>query len=579
MDTRSANGSFEHLGIFHRVAQTHIGRTDGILQFGHALDGVGQIHLHAVGQTVGDGLAEPVHHVERNFLHAGHILDGVLGGHRAVGDDMRTIVVPILILHPFEHAPAAVVIEVGINIGQRDTVGIEETLKQQVVFQGVDLGDTQTISHHGTGSRTTPGTYHHAQLVAGGIDKVLHDEEVARETHGLHDMELEADAVFHFFREGVSIDAVGSVVGQFGQIVGLELDAVELVDAAQLLHFLLTFLLGQLVFTVLIAGELLEKLLGGNLAAPFFLGAETFGNGEERHDGGMLDVVGLHLVEYLNGIAERLGNIGEDFVHLLLRLKPFLLGIEHTGGVVEVLTRGETEQMVVSLSVLLVHEVGIVGADELDAIFLSQFDEHAIGFLLQGEGFAVGPDAGVFHLVALQLQIIIVAEDTFIPLDSLTGSGNIVADNLGRHLSGYTGRAYDEVFVITLQVFAVRSRTHVEAIDPRTRDEFDQILVAIVILGQHDEVPSALVALVGLTKFLLAVGHIHLTAENGFERLQPFLLAAAVYLIAIVEQLLHAEHVAVVGDGHAAHAVANSLVNQFLDTRLSVEDTIIGMYV
>ena len=180
----------------------------------------------------------------------------------------------------------------------------------------------------------------------------------------------------------------------------------------------------------------------------------------------MLNIIGLYLIEYLQGVTERFRHIGEDFVHLLLRLKPFLLGIEHTGGVVEVLTRGETEQMVVSLSVLLVHEVGVVGADELDAIFLGQFDEHAIGFLLQGEGFAVGPDAGVFHLVALQLQIIIVAEDALVPLDSLTGSGNIVADNLGRNLTCNTGRTDDEVFMEALQILPVGAGTHIETVNP-----------------------------------------------------------------------------------------------------------------
>ena len=91
--------------------------------------------------------------------------------------------------------------------------------------------------------------------------------------------------------------------------------------------------------------------------------------------------------------------------------------------------------------------------------------------------------------------------------------------------------------------------------------------------------PSTPITLVGLTEFLLAVSHVHFTAEDGFEWLQTFLLATAVHLVAVVEQFLHAEHVAVVGDGHTAHSIADSLVNQFLDARLTVEDAIIGVYV
>ena len=94
----------------------------------------------------------------------------------------------ILVHNPFQHLTTTIIIKVGINIRQRDTVGVKETLKQQVVFQRVDLGDTQAIGHHATCCRTTTRTHHDAQLIAGRIDEVLHDEKVARETHGLHDM-------------------------------------------------------------------------------------------------------------------------------------------------------------------------------------------------------------------------------------------------------------------------------------------------------------------------------------------------------------------------------------------------------
>ena len=43
---------------------------------------------------------------------------------------MGTILVAILILYPLQDAPAAIIIEVGINIGQRDTVGVQKTLEQ-----------------------------------------------------------------------------------------------------------------------------------------------------------------------------------------------------------------------------------------------------------------------------------------------------------------------------------------------------------------------------------------------------------------------------------------------------------------
>ena len=57
--------------------------------------------------------------------------------------------------------------------------------------------------------------------------------------------------------------------------------------------------------------------------------------------------------------------------------------------------------MVVSLCILLVHKVGIVGADQLDAILMSQLDEHLVRLLLLREGLTVSTDSRVFDLVAL----------------------------------------------------------------------------------------------------------------------------------------------------------------------------------
>ena len=47
----------------------------------------------------------------------------------------------ILVHNPLQHLSSAVVIEVGIDIRQRDTVGVEETFEQQVVLQRVQFRD------------------------------------------------------------------------------------------------------------------------------------------------------------------------------------------------------------------------------------------------------------------------------------------------------------------------------------------------------------------------------------------------------------------------------------------------------
>ena len=579
MDAGVAHGALEHAGILDGVAGTDIGRHLGIAQFGHAFDGIVEVHLHAVGQTVGDGLAQAVALLQGQLLHPGHVLDGVLRGHTAVGDDMGHLVVPILVLHPLQHTATAVVIEVGVDIGQRDTVGVEEALEQQVILDGVDLGDAQTIGHHRPGRRATPRPHHHVELLARRVDEVLHDEEVAGESHGLHHMQLKLHALGHLLGDGVAIEAARTVVRQLGQVVGLELDAVELVVAAEFLDFLLALLTRHDLVAVLVARELLEELLLGVFAAHVVLGAKLGGDGEEGHDGRMVDGVGLHLVEHLAGVVERLGDVGEHLVHLGAGLQPLLLRVEHARGVVQVLARGEAEQVVVGLGILLVHEMGVVGAHQLHAILPRQLYQHLVGLLLQGEGLAVGADVGVAHLMALQLQVVVVAKHALVPLYGLAGSLDVALENLVGHLAGDAGRAHDEALVVALQLVVVGTRTHVESVYPCVRHELDEVLVALVVLGKHDEVPSALVVMVLAAVGHLAPGHIHLTAEDGLELGQAFLLPLAVHLVAIIEQLLHTEHVAMVGDCDAAHAVANRLVYQIFDARLSVENREVCMYV
>ena len=93
----------------------------------------------------------------------------------------------------------------------------------------------------------------------------------------------------------------------------------------------------------------------------------------------------------------------------------------------------------------------------------------------------------------------------------------------------------------------------------------------MVVFGQHNQVIAAVVAHLLHLIFLSAVGHIHLAAENGLKGRQSLFLALFVHPVADVVKLFDAKHVAVVGDGHATHAIGGGFLNKFLNARLSVE--------
>ena len=242
----------------------------------------------------------------------------------------------IFLGHPIEHTLTTIVVEVDIDIRQGDTVGIEETLKQQVIFQRVQIRDFQAICYNGASRRSTARTHRNAQFFSGGTDIIAHDEEVAWEAHGLHHMQLKLDTLHLLVGKFLSIAFVCAFPCQFFQKIGFELDTVETVVAAQLLHLLLGIFLAHDDIAMLITGELVEQVFLGEFLAVFLLSTKVFGDGEFRHDRIGVDAIGFHLVDNLLCVLQHLGMVGEDTPHLFGRLQPFLLGVVHARWVIEV---------------------------------------------------------------------------------------------------------------------------------------------------------------------------------------------------------------------------------------------------
>ena len=134
MNTCTTYSSLKHLRILDCIRQCRVVRRLRLLQFPRTLNSIGEIHLHTLWQTVRDSLTKRIRKSEGYFLHTSHILDGVLSGHRGIGDDMGTVLMSIFILHPFQYPTTSVIVEVGIDIRQRYSVRVQETLEQQVIL-------------------------------------------------------------------------------------------------------------------------------------------------------------------------------------------------------------------------------------------------------------------------------------------------------------------------------------------------------------------------------------------------------------------------------------------------------------
>ena len=178
----------------------------------------------------------------------------------------------------------------------------------------------------------------------------------------------------------------------------------------------------------------------------------------------MVDVVELDFVEHLEGIVERFGNVGEHLLHLGCGFQPLLLGVEHTVFVGDFLVGSHADEAFVSLGVVLVDEVHIVGGHKLDAEFLRHTYQLLVHLLLQGVGVVVGALHGGF--MALQLQIVVVAEYLLKPHHGLLGAFDVAGGDEFGNFAAQAGRTANQPFGVSLYVVVVGAGAEIETVGP-----------------------------------------------------------------------------------------------------------------
>ena len=138
---------------------------------------------------IGDHLGNPVGLAVGHPENPGHIPHHRFGLHFAKGDDLADSVLAILPLHVVDDLPPALLAEVDVDVGHRDAVGVEETFKQEVVVERINLGDAQAVGHQGAG-RAAPPRPHRDVSAAGEADEIHDDEEIPCVAHTLDHPEL-----------------------------------------------------------------------------------------------------------------------------------------------------------------------------------------------------------------------------------------------------------------------------------------------------------------------------------------------------------------------------------------------------
>jgi len=138
---------------------------------GHMLAGLERNQLR-------DAVREHVAEIE----HAADVAHGCLRGHRAERRDLRHGVGAVLLLHVLDHAIAAVLAEVDVEVGHRHPLRIQKTFEQQVVAQRIEVGNAERVRDERARARAPARPDRHAVVLC-PVDEVRDNQEVAGEAH------------------------------------------------------------------------------------------------------------------------------------------------------------------------------------------------------------------------------------------------------------------------------------------------------------------------------------------------------------------------------------------------------------
>ncbi len=105
------------------------------------------------------------------------VADDGPGLHRAERDDLGDVLPAVLAGDVLDDLAAATLAEVDVDIGQRDALGIQEPLEDQVEVQGIDVGDVEGVGHDAARRRSAARTDRYA-LLARVADEIPDDQEV-----------------------------------------------------------------------------------------------------------------------------------------------------------------------------------------------------------------------------------------------------------------------------------------------------------------------------------------------------------------------------------------------------------------
>ena len=501
VDRCVAGHAFQAAGYVQDFFEARISML-GLLKARLHFEGIFQLDVEDGGDELGDALDFANLHVEG----AADVFDCGAGAHGAEGDDLRYLFAAVFFGDVLDYLAAAVGAEIDVDIGHADALRVEEALKEQAVFERIDVGDLHRVADQASGGGTAAGAYGNAAVFC-VADEIPDDQEVAGELHGLD-----------------GFDFTVETFGVFGEIV-FEV-AVELMGFE-----------AHAPFFEAVAGHVFEVTIDG-LAGRNVEFWKRIGDGIE------LDVAALGDVE---GAGKGAGNFAEEPLHFGLRFDVELLrGELHAIRIRHGFAGLDAEHDFVRAGIVLAEVVRIVGGDERDAGVGGEAVEERVDYFV------------LVELVVLHFEEeVVLAEDVCVLVGEAAGVFVFIGDQGFVDVAAEAGGEGDDAFGVRGQQVLVDAGFVIEAVEVAGGDEVDQVAVAVLVFAEQNEVVIA----VGFRANLVALlRDVDFAADDGVDA----------FVFGCVVEFDGAEEVAVVGHGDGGHFLFDDQVHELGDFAGSV---------
>ena len=161
-----------------------------------------------------------IHQRIRKIQHASDIADNHARCHRTKCNDLHHFFFSIFFRYVINDFLPAFDAKVNIDIGHRDTLFIQKSLKDQIILDRIDnIRDLKCVRHDTSGCRTSPRANRNA-VVFGIFDKIPYNQEIIDKSHTGNRIQFIIQAVLKhlFIVLTVVVFALQSFLAQFPQV-------------------------------------------------------------------------------------------------------------------------------------------------------------------------------------------------------------------------------------------------------------------------------------------------------------------------------------------------------------------------